>query len=266
MPRIKVEEKHIYTSYERFIVGNIANDSVVQTIANFRSVEPVYPVQGTDENNRIGRKINTQFLSEEGFITLDNYAQIDSLSDYWNGFIQEQIHDLQPDSYEFPVNNLSYTIPIRHMVVEFEDEVFYNGTEAERGIYLSAWYKQLVIQSLELPTLVPSVLTDTKRESTPYTGRFTILKDNMYYLDPKSKREIHFKYKLPFKRTVNFEDGAGSDPSNVHVFSIWIGPINPYFDYFNRAFGSFLIDTPEINNPPRVAYVNSTMKLQYIDV
>ena len=265
MPTVHLESKHTYVSYERFIVGNIANDSVVQTIANFRSIQPVFPVQGTDENNRIGRKINTQFLSEEGFITLNNYGNADSLLDYWNGFIQHQIQLLQPDSYEYPVNNLSFTIPIRHMVVEFEDEEMYTENEAGRGIYLNDWFKHLVIQSLEIPTLVPSVLTDTKRESTPYTGRFTILKDDMYYLDNKDKKEIHFKYRLPFKRTVNFEDGPGSDPSNIHVFSIWIGPINPYFDYFNRAFGSFLIDTQEITTPPQVAYINSTMKLSYLD-
>ena len=265
MPTIQLESKHTYKTYEVSLTGNISNNSVVATTSNFRSIQPVFPVQGTDVSNRIGRKINTQFLSEEGFISFSNYYSENSILDYWNGFVQQFIRDLPPDNYEYPINNLSFVIPIRHMVVEFEDEDFYEEGDANRGVYLSAWYKQLVIQTFENTSIVPSVLTDTKRESTPYTGRFTILKDDMYYLDNKNKKEIHFKYKLPLKRTVSFEDGAGSDPSNLHIFSVWIGPINPYTDYFNRVFGAHLIDTQEITSPPQVAIINSTMKLNYID-
>lgn len=265
MPRIKIEEKHIYTTYENFIVGNIARDSVVQSIANFRSNQPTYPVQGTDEDNRIGKKISTQFLSEEGIISLNTYTDTNSLLDYWSGYLQDQMLNLDPSNFEYPVNNLGITIPIRHIVATFEDENFYKGTDAERGLYLAEWYKNLVIQTFNISTVNPSILTDTKRESTPYTGRYKILKNDLYYLDFQSKREIHFKYKLPLKRTVSFES-QGSDPSNLHIFSVWIGPINPYTDYFNRGFGGFLVDTQEITTPPTVAFVNSTMKLQYIDI
>lgn len=265
MPRIAIEQKHIYKTYENFIVGNISRDNVVQSVANFRSNEPEYPVQGTDENNRIGRKISTQFLSEEGILSLNLYTEDNSLLDYWNAYLQDQMGAMIPNNYEFPVDNLKVVIPIRHMIVTFEDSEMYNGTDAERGLYLSQWYKNLVIQTFVSPAVNPSVLTDTMRESTPYTGRFNILKDDMYYLDFKSKHEIHFKYKLPIKRTVNF-DAQGSDPTNLHLFSIWIGPINPYTDYFNRGFGGFLVDTQQITTPPIVAYVNSTMKLSYIDV
>lgn len=264
-PRLTLEEKHIYNTYEKFIVGNISNAGVVQPIANFRSIEPNYPVQGTGEDDRIGRKIHTQFISEEGVLTLSNYSSTDSLFDYWNGYVQAQMDALQPNNYEFPADLLNIVVPIRHMVVTFEDAEMYAGNDQERGLYLSEWYKQLVIQSFVGNDVPPSILTDTKRESTPFTGRFNILKDDMYYLDNKTKREIHFKYRLPLKKAVNFE-AEGSEPTNLHIFSIWIGPVNPYLDYFNRAFGSFLVDTSEIVAPPVVAYVNSTMKLSYIDV
>lgn len=264
-PRIPIEQKHIYNTYEKSIVGNIHRANVVNPTNNFVSVEPVYPVQGTDENNRIGRKIHTQFLSEEGILTLNTFTSDNSLLDYWNGYIQDQMLNLSPSNYEFPVDELKVTVPIRHMIVSFEDEEFYNGTDAERGVYLAEWYKQLVIQTFSDSALNPSIHTETKRESTGFTGRFKIYHDQIFYLNFKTNQEIHFKHKLPLKRTVNFES-AGSDPSNIHLFSIWIGPINPFVDYANRAFGSFLVDTPEIITPPVVAYVNSTMKLSYIDI
>lgn len=262
--RIPVETKHTYLTYEAIIKGNISGTEIPQTLGNFRVAEPYYPVQGTDENNRVGRKITTEFISEEGIISLCDFTAENDLLDYWNGYLQDQVAKLQPDNYEYPVNNLSFTIPIRHMVVEFQDEEMYNSTPQQQSLYLADWYKQLVIQTFENTGINPSVLTDTKRESTPYTGRFKILLDDKYYLDT-SKKAIHFKYKLPIKKTVNFE-AAGSDPSNLHIFSVWIGPLNPYVDYFNRGFGVFMIDTAEIIVPPTVAFVNSTMKLSYVDL
>lgn len=265
MPRIAIEEKHIYNTYDTYVVGNIDASNVVNTTRNFVSIEPIYPVQGTDENNRIGRKIQTQFLSEEGIIQMNTFTQENGLFDYFNGYLQDQMQDLQPSNYEFPVDFMNIVIPLRHFIVTFEDEEFYNGTIQEKGIYLNEWYKQLVIQTFNDPNANPSILTDTKRESTSFTGRFSILKDDIYYLDFKGKREIHFKYRLPLKKTVNF-DAPGADPTNLHIFSIWIGPINPFTDYFNRAFGTFLVETDEIINPPTIAFINSTMKLTYIDI
>lgn len=265
MPRIPIEQKHIYNTYETSVAGNIDIENVVNPVSNFRSIEPKYPVQGTDEDDRIGRKIHVNYISEEGILTLNNFTGENSLLDYWNGYLQDRMLELQPSNYEFPVDNLSCVIPIRHLVVGFEDSAMYAGTDAERGVYLASWFKNLVIQTFPDFGILPSILTDTKRESTPYTGRFKIYRDDKYYLDLKDKHEIHFKYHLPLKSHVNFE-AEGSDPTNMHIFSIWIGPVNPFTDYFNRSFGSFLRDTPEIIAPPIVAYVNSTMKLSYIDI
>lgn len=265
MPRIPVETKHIYKTYEADIVGNIRTDSVVQPIANFRSIVPNYPVQGTDENNRIGRKIRLEFISEEGTISVSNFTTENSLLDYWTGYLQQSMINLQPNNFEFPVNNLGIQIKLRHMYVYFYDEEFYNGTDLERGMYLSDWYKQLVIQTFADPSVVPSIETDTKRESTPYTGKFRILYEHFYTFTLGDQSTYRYQDRLNIKKLINFE-AEGSDPTNFHLFSIWIGPINPLTDYGNRSFGVFLVDTPEIIQPPSVAIVNSTIKVSYTDI
>lgn len=262
MPRIKIENKHIYNSTTSIIHGNISRNQWYNLPGIFTNYEPEYPVQGTDEDERIGRKIQSEFISEEGFLTLNLQSIENSLLDYWTTFINSEMAALQPD-FEFPVNNYSLSIPIRHMVVEFYDEDFYNGTLEEKATYLSDWFENLFIQS-GLFTL-PSNQMKTLRESTPYTGKFKILKDDIYWLDLNKKHTIHFKYKLPYKRTINF-DAAGSDPTNSHVFSLWIGPTNSWLDYNNRTFGAYLDNTSDITATPPVAHLDTTMKLVYIDI
>lgn len=263
MPTIKIEDKHIYKTYEASVSGNISRAEFTGLSTNFVAIEPQYPVQGTDENNRIGRKIHSQFLSEEGILTLNTFAATNSLLDYWNGYMADQgLSDIT--DYQFPAEMLKISIPIRHFYVDFYDEEMYKGTTQEKAAYVANWYKQLVIQTFSDPNINPSIGTDTKRESTSYTGKFKIYQDDTFYLGFESTHQVHFKFRLPLKRTINF-DAEGSDPTNLHLFSVWIGPINPLTDYSNRAFGAWLIDTEQVVTAPVVAYVNSTMKLSYTD-
>lgn len=262
MPRIQIESKHVYNSSSETIGGNLSRNEWFNLPGIFKAYEPIYPVQGTDEDERIGRKIQSEFISEEGYLTLNFETSINSLLEYWNRWMNLQMTIVQPD-YEFPSNNFSLSIPIRHFVVEFFDEEFYNGTSEEKALYLSDWFQKLFIQSGVFT--IPSNTMKTLRESTPYTGKFKILKDDIYWLDFKEKHTIHFQYKLPYKRTINF-DAAGSDPTNSHVFSLWIGPTNSLLDYGNRTFGLWLDNTESITYSPTVAYLDTTMKLVYIDI
>ena len=79
MPRIQIEDKHTYNSvntpifgcrYDSFVANNNNDFANQRTIIKF--IEPTYPVTGTDDSNRIGRKIYSSSLCTEGFIKLYN--------------------------------------------------------------------------------------------------------------------------------------------------------------------------------------------------
>lgn len=269
-PRLRIEEKHTYATKDHYLVGNNRISDVTSPMSNFVWFEPYYPVAGTDENNRIGRKIQSQSIGVEGYLNIQTHQAAESgvpyILDYFNGWMQEFINATPPETYSFNIDWQKILIPIRHMVVEFYDEDFYNGTDMDKAMYLKDWYKYLVIQSTEQSSYYPSIQQSTLRESTPYTGRFKIVKDTMYWLDFKDKHTIHFNYQLPYKKTISF-DADGSDPTNSHLYFLFIGPTQPLLDYANLGFGTFL------NNPSNstsvaadVAHVNMNIKLKYIDI
>lgn len=268
-PRIKIEDKHTYSTANNFIVGNNRATNISAPVNNFVWFTPYYPVLGADENQRIGRKIQSQSIGFEGYLSLNTRPARENdypnLLDYFNGYMQQFMTDTPAENYEFNMDWQKLLIPIRHMVVEFNDEDFYKGTQAEKGLYLSAWYRNLVTQSMGGNSNLPSVQQSTLRESTPYTGRFKILKDTMYWLDFNDKHCIHFNYQLPYKRTITF-DADGSDPTNSHIYFLFIGPIQPTIDFGNVGFGEWLNNSgSDTSVPCQVATVNTNLKLKYID-
>lgn len=266
-PRIKIEEKHTYSSNNNYIVGNNRVTDLAAAIQNFVYFTPYYPVAGTDENNRIGRKIQIQSIGVEGYLNINTHPTVattyNNILEYFNMYMQDYINDTAPETYSFNMDWQKIQIPIRHMVVEFNDEDFYKGNQNEKSLYLKSWYKNLVTQSMQQTNYYPSVQQSTLRESTPYTGRFKILKDTMYWLDFKDKHEIHFNYQLPYKKTANF-DAEGADPTNTHLYFLFIGPTNPLIDYANNGFGDFLNNSTD--DPPNVASIYTTLKLKYVDI
>ena len=237
---------------------------------------PYYPVQGTDENNRIGRKIHCQNIHEEGFIMLplqsseDNGTQPSlwnrpTILDGWNGYEQDLNARLGPDNYEFPSAKTMFSIPIRHMWIEFYDEEFIKGTTAEKAVYLMNWFKALSIQIGPDVADMPSVQTKMLRESTVYTRQFKILTDTIYWLSP-DKPVVHFNEDLPYTKTFSFS-AEGSDPSNAYIYSLWIAPTNPRMDYFNYGFGQWMNNsTLNPEQPYVVANIRSNIKLKYTDL
>lgn len=268
MPRIRIEDKHTYSTQNNFIVGNNRTTAISAPVNNFVWFTPYYPVAGTDEDERIGRKIQSQSIGVEGYLNLNTRPSRDqsypNIMDYFNGYMQQFVTQTEPNSYEFNMDWQKISIPIRHMIVEFDDEAFYKGTQAEKGTYLANWYKNLVTQSMGVATNLPSVQQSTLRESTPYTGRFKIHKDTMYWLDFKDKHCIHFNYQFPYKRIINF-DADGSDPTNSHLYFLFIGPIQPTIDYANLGFGEWVHSSSETGVPAQVCSINTNLKLKFID-
>lgn len=264
MPRFQIEEKHTYFNIVSTpLYGNNDIAAVAQPLGTIRTFSPTWPVEGTGEQDRIGRKITTQRIVEEGYLTIENSGNDNTLLDYWNGYVQQMMTWLQPDNYEFPVDQLSVSIPIRHMYVEF-DEHFRDISPLERSMYVAEWFNATFVPATGLDYLT-SVQQKMLRESTDYTGNFTILKDDIYWLDMKDKKQIHFQIDVPYKKTVNF-DAQGGQPTNSFIYSIWIGPIQPYIDYRNRQFGEWILTNNNPTTPFVAALLNSTMKLKYVDL
>lgn len=275
MPRIELEDKHTYLMYGVNMSGNNRFNNIVEPLNTFHSHTPYYPTQGTGEDQRIGKKINTEVIHHEGYISIplssDEIRSDVSLwsrptiLDGWNGYVQDLVARLDPSSYEFPVNKTGFSIPIRHLWIEFKDDAFISGTSADKSVYLSEWFQNLTIQIGSNSNQVPSVQTKTLRESTKFTGDFRIIDDKMYWLT-LDKPVVHFNETLTYKRKLSFES-EGSDPSNAYLYSLWIAPTQPLFDYFNSGFGSWMNNTtlnPEV--PFIVASIQGNIKLKYTDM
>lgn len=74
MPRIQIEDKHTYfTTPQRELLTSIyQTGNTVNFSPSIVNNTPNYPTSGTEESERIGRKIRTTSLMSEGYIRLNN--------------------------------------------------------------------------------------------------------------------------------------------------------------------------------------------------
>ena len=135
MPRIPVEQKHTYFSYNTVVAGT--NNDSANAVDRFNAGRPIiayaqpnYPATGTDESNRIGRKIRTDSIVSEFFISLFNTLDNDNLNtiyDYYayhNSDVDQQIRtQVSPQQVAFNTNEQDLDVSIRHMFVEFDPEI-----------------------------------------------------------------------------------------------------------------------------------------------
>lgn len=267
MPRIPVEEKHTYYSSSISINGNPLNDNIRFVNDVFKYVTPNYPVQGTDENNRVGRKIQTTSLVIEGFLGLRNGNVQNSVGMLQDAYVNDLVGVGEfGQNYEYNSLQQPIDISIRHMIVEFDGDFFESRGAAEILVSLSEWFRTLHIQTgiYGYPSNRQMVL----RESTNYTGTYKILHDKVHHLDLLHP-QLHYKYTVPYKRSLNFNSTTVQTlPTNKVVIQLFIGPTNVLIDYGNPAFGIFLQTTAsaESNFNPSIAFIDNTLKLKYIDI
>nr|WCR62267.1 MAG: capsid protein [ssDNA virus sp.] len=277
MPRIPVESKHTYYSYNANICGiNNPNDAGAGAVYNpNRPVilfdSPLYPVTGTDESNRIGRKIRTDSLVSEFFLSLYNTLDNDNLNtiyDYYayhNSDVEQKIRtQVSPQQPAFNTNEQNLDVSIRHMIVEFDPEIVQGRTDQDLFNYLWNWYIQLHIWTGT--DNIHSNRQQVKRESTEFTGNFHILLDKVIHLDLKHPI-YHGNVVVPYVRHLNF-DGVGAGlPTNKLVYEIFIGPTNVFVDYGSQALGEFIANNPPVGAPNLfVAHISNTIKLNYTDL
>lgn len=290
MPRITIEDKHIYNTLpQRALYTDFARQgSTVNVTPNIVVNKLKYPSEGTTEDGRVGRKIHTTSVVSEGYIYYDNtlgfsttlsgatvsfgrmfYGTEDSSTSPGEpGYIGRKKIQLDDE-----LNTLQekWNISIRHFIIEFDDNSFYSSDSYDAQTYIQDWFKNLVIQTNT--DRYPSNTTQILRESTPYTGTFRILYDKTHHLTP-SNTVLHYSYTLPYKRTLNFDASGAEVPTNKTLIEIFIPASDYKVDFGNLDFGNYAYDYTAGNvglgsfNYITVCsgYINSTLKLKYTDI
>ena len=289
MPRIAIEQKHTYSSETTSIMGTTTDES--SPLQNIQIQFLTYPDMGIDENDRVGRKIRSDYITYETYYMLNtNYSNADSLGRIYDQYIKAATLAEQADDVNVPegflavdyLNTLQRPLDmtIREMFVEFDREFFefdrlntgnITMTQFNNDVKLRLhdWYDNLVVQTAN--DNYPSNRNQIKRESTEYTGNFSILKDKIWHFSHTSPTHHEFDT-IKYVRNMNFEqkpDNAPvqyfTAPSDKVLVRLWIGPYNYLIDYGNLGF-SVYIKPNVVNGETLVCTMKSTMKLSYTDV
>lgn len=276
MPHIPIEKKHTYNSYSTTVYGTNQDSAVAATVWNpLRPLivynSPNYPTTGTDESNRIGRKIRTDSIVSEFFLSLYNTLDNDNLNtlyDYYayhNSDVDQSIRSqVSPQQVAFNTNEQDLDVSIRHMIVEFDPEIVSGRTNQDLFNYLWAWFAQLHVFTGQWN--MHSNRQQVKRESTQFTGNFNILHDKVIHLS-LHKPIYHGNVVIPYVRHLTFDGVGDGIPTNKLVYQIFIGPTNPYIDYGSLALGNFISNNAPDGGPNFfVAGLQDTIKLNFTDV
>ena len=290
MPKIAIEQKHTYNSNGYNLLGT--NTNAFQPLENINVQFLTYPDMGIDENDRIGRKIRSDYISYETFYMMNNnsgYAK--SVGRFYDDYIKvatlaEQADDVNvPEGY-IAVDYLNSVqrpldITIREMFVEFDRDFFpfdrLNAGQINKSDFndevklkLHDWYEQLVVQT-GLDDY-PSNRNQIRRESTEYTGNFSIIKEKIWHFSHLNPTHHEFDT-IKYVRNMNFE--AKPEAAPVYYFTapsdkvlvrIWIGPYNYLVDYGNLGFGVYINTLNDPDGSISICQIKSTMKLSYTDV
>lgn len=269
MPRIPIEQKHTYQSANLLLYGAYLEDGVPLDSIRYQFLN--YPTQGTDDENRIGRKIKTDYLTYEIYIQLQNIPTLENgVGRAYNSYLDwesTQFND-QPDdvaaegnidgdqnSLQSPLN-----ISVREFLVEFDRNDLYTIGDVQLQTFLSNWFQSLNVQTGIFP--YASNRNQIKRESTIYTGSYNIIRDKVHHLT-LGRQLIHEFGTIPYKRNLNF--GTINEwPTEKALIHFFVGPQNIYIDYGNLGFASYIQAYED--DQLSVCNVYSTLKLSFIDI
>lgn len=269
MPRIPIEQKHTYQSNQFTVYGAFFEDGIPTDTIRYQFLN--YPTIGTDEENRIGRKIRTDYISYEIYIQLQTIPTLENgIGRIYNSYLDwesTQYND-QPDdeaaegnvdgdqnSLQSPLN-----VTVREFLVEFDRNELFTLGDPNLQIFLSNWFQSLNVQTGIFQHA--SNRNQIKRESTIYTGSYNIIKDKLHHLT-LGKQLIHEFGTIKYVRNLNFGtiDEWPTEKALIHFF---VGPQNIYIDYGNLGLASYIQSFEE--DQISVCNVYSTLKLSYVDV
>lgn len=290
MPKIAIEQKHTYNSNGYALLGSDTNQ--FQSADNIQIQFLTYPDLGTDENDRIGRKIRSDYITYETYYSMNNnYSYAKSIGRVYDDYIKAATAAEQQDDVNVPegyiavdyLNSVQRPLDftIREMFVEFDRDFFsfdrLNSGNITRQQFteeiqykLHDWYEQLVIQTGIDD--YPSNKNQVRRESTEYTGNFNIIKEKIWHFNHLQPTHHEFDT-IKYVRNMNFEpkpDSAGQQyltaPSDKVLVRMWIGPYNYFIDYGNLGFSVYINSLDDPDGAINVCQIKSTMKLSYTDV
>lgn len=218
---IPVEEKHLYKN--GFTATNIKTYTTTPPQQNYLDTEDVVQIsqlndivfrQGVEVSQLVGNKI---FLKDIA-ITLNVRASASLMS---------VIHSGSPA--------IDYFSNCRVMVVQFDDDLDINDTEFcdwFRTTYI--YYGSETIGGQVVP--IQSVHQNRMRESTPWTGRFKILKDIPFKVT-KEKSSLAMSFTLDFKKDLTLMPSSAGSVNFVpvnddfkHIYLYFLGPGNYSID------------------------------------
>lgn len=290
MPKIAIEQKHTYNSNTYSLFGSDTDQFQALDVIQVQFL--TYPDLGVDENDRIGRKIRTDYITYETYYMLNNnYSFAKSVGRLYDDYIKVSTLAEQQDDVNVPEGYLAVDylnsvqrpldMTVREMFVEF-DRDFFEFDRLNAGVItrqqfndelqtkLHDWYQNLVVQTGVDD--YPSNRNQIRRESTEYTGNFNIIKEKMWHFSLTSPTHHEFDT-IKYVRSMNFDqkpDNAPAQyftaPSDKVLVRIWIGPYNYFVDYGNLGFGVYINSLNDPDGSMNVAVVKSTMKLSYTDV
>lgn len=222
---IKLEKKHIYYNGSTKFYLYKPKDSTQTGVIDANSsrgfcvtegnLEMIYTTndtviqQGNHEDQRIGNKVNIKGVNCTIAINLNGEQLISKLSH--GEFIDFSMH-------------------WRIMVVKFKKSL--NDPEKD----LAEWYRDTYIyyNAVSQSPFIPnqSNWMDKKRDSTKWTGQFTILKDKKFVLG-KNHTTTQFEFNIGFNKDVNFENVNNkptTDQSFSNIYFFVISPSSNYYD------------------------------------
>lgn len=231
MPITIIEDKHVYqnsgyytqhANYLPLIWENSAAltftspNNILQPTANVKAWTLPVPVQGTDENQRIGNKISPQSYH------CDIVIQPRDFNDYLPNFFNKLF--LTGGGIQSETNYLltKSKYCMRLMVVDFYgDEKFKLPDACVQDIehsadndeynnvmmHLNLWYRKTYVPTGEYSTEHRETVSCSQkmlRESTEFTGRFKILYDRLIKFSPKNHFSKRISLDLDLKKYKDF--------------------------------------------------------------
>lgn len=285
-PRIRVEDKHTYKTNYAVIYSNRPNNAGIIYNSVVEYVIPNYPVTGTDEHNRLGRKISTTSIVTENYYSLimeyngnsitlpaDRFAvemaRVKSvLAENMMGLLgsSEDIDAHLADFVNSEIQrNLKFEPTLRHFIVEFDSDAIDLSTPGQSvRDQLGDWFTQTYIYTTSENDGI-SNQQRVLRESTSWTGRFRILHDSLlkFTLNDPIKHEV---MTLKYPRYLNF-DGTGNDyPTDKILIEFWIGPINNMLDFGSVGLGKLINASFTPGQQYALFRIDSNMKLNFTDM
>lgn len=243
------ELKHTYT--------NIYDESMhFKTTPVGKIFTCTYPSQGTDQDDRIGNKINLTSLVLDGYISItgnsypfrlqtDPIDMLDSVSGTFangTGTIASTYNSTAV--FKFPQ---AWYAKFRIFLVKYKPGYVITNPVA--------WFKKNFIYYDEAGTTYSNQCA-ILRESTEDTGKFSILSDFTVKLSLGSNSK-HIKHVTKLNRTlVTFKDSASDTPTNLAYAYLIVPPLSQ-FDYSHS-----ITDFPDTDISVASAF---NLKLNYVD-